>query len=122
MIPKARTSQMLTQEVDGELVVYDQERHEAFSLNRTAALVWQHCDGETSVSQLAELLRDRLHSSADEELVWVALEQLECMQLLQEPVPRRGSKTPEGRTGVRTFLAPVVEFLLVPGTAAAYSW
>ncbi len=56
MQPQARQDKLLVQEVGDELVVYDQKRHVAHSLNRTAALVWQNCDGQRTVADLAALL------------------------------------------------------------------
>ena len=77
MLPEARRDRLLIQEVGEELVVYDRERHRIHRLNRTAALVWHHCDGRTSVSDLAALLARELNLPADEGLVWLILDWLE---------------------------------------------
>ena len=53
--PKARQNDLVVQEVFDELVIYDLERNQVHSLNPTAALVWQQCDGQTSPAQLADL-------------------------------------------------------------------
>jgi hypothetical protein len=47
--PLARSSELLTEEVDGELLIYDEERDTATRLNRTAAVVWRSCDGQRSI-------------------------------------------------------------------------
>src|SRR4051794_24438190 len=83
MHPKAREEGLLVEELADETMVYDQKRHKAHCLNRTAALVWRHCDGQTSVSQLVTLLR-KLELPAEEELVWLALDRLEKAHLLQD--------------------------------------
>ena len=44
--PLGRTNGILSESVDGEVLVYDQTRDMAFRLNQTAALVWRSCDGE----------------------------------------------------------------------------
>src|SRR2546423_15689116 len=48
--PRARDARLVIQELPDELLVYDLERHRAHSLNRTAALVWRHCDWKKSES------------------------------------------------------------------------
>lgn len=40
--PLARTSGLLTEQLDDELLVYDEDGQTACRLNRTAALVWQN--------------------------------------------------------------------------------
>src|SRR5262245_30009156 len=88
MIPKARQNQVLAEKVGDELVIYDQERHRAHRLNRTAALVWRNCDGQRAVSDLVALLQQDLHAEADEELVLMTLDQLEKARLLDYVVER----------------------------------
>ena len=50
-MPRARQDELVVEELSDETLVYDLKRHKANCLNRTAALVWQDCDGQTSVSQ-----------------------------------------------------------------------
>lgn len=121
MTPRARTERLLAQEVGGELVVYDLERHKAHSLNRTAALVFQHCDGQTSVSQLAALLHRELDLPADESVIIAALNQLEEANLLQAPVGLSAGQI-AALAGAAALLVPVVRTLVAPTPAAAYSW
>jgi coenzyme PQQ synthesis protein D (PqqD) len=44
--PLARSDGLIVQELDGELLVYDLERHRAHRLSETAAFVWRRCEGE----------------------------------------------------------------------------
>jgi len=55
MKPRARKDDLLIQDLPEETLVYDVVRHRAHCLNRTAALVWRHCDGKTSVEKLARV-------------------------------------------------------------------
>src|SRR6476660_9357150 len=81
--PQVRVAGLLSRELPGgELMVYDQERHQAHTLNRSAALVWRHCDGQTSVAALAARLEQELGLPADEALVELALNQLQKAHLL----------------------------------------
>src|SRR4051812_9076998 len=84
LIPRARAEGLLVREMpDGELMIYDTERHQGHSLNRMAALVWRHCAGQTSVEEMAAALRQQ-DLPASEDVVWLALDRLERAHLLQE--------------------------------------
>ncbi len=130
MKPKARHDELVVEEVADELVVYDQRRKVAHTLNRAAALVWRRCDGETSIADLADLLRSELDPIADEDLVLVALDRLEASHLLEEPIGRtldeaRASRRQVvrkvGRVGVLTLLLPAIVTLVAPTPAKAAS-
>ncbi len=130
MKPKARQEQLLVQEIGDEMVVYDQTRHKAHRLNRTAAIVWRHCDGRKEVADLAGVLRQKLDPCADEDLVRVSLNRLETAHLFQEPVgisvqDRRNSKRRflrhAGHVAALALLAPIVESVVAPTAAHAKS-
>lgn len=91
IVPRLRKKGLLIQELRDEVLVYDLERHKAHCLNPTAALIWRHCNGRTTVSEMAALLEEELGIPADEGLVWSALEKLGRAHLLRERVTR-----PEG--------------------------
>jgi hypothetical protein len=84
--PEARAESVIAEEVDGEVLIYDVERDEAHCLGDTAALVWKHCDGRTSVASLAKLLPDHVGDGSRERLVVDAIEQLSERNLLAKPV------------------------------------
>ena len=122
MFPQAQRSQLLVVEAGDELVVYDQARHRAHRLNATAAMVWRHCNGETSVADLARLLEKEFGLSGDEDLIWLALNRLKTAHLLHGPLDRRATDSVSRRRVVRklaltttlTFLLPVVTSLIAP--------
>jgi len=130
MKPRARKEKLLIQEVQGELVIYDEERDHAHHLNRTAALVWRHSDGQKSVREIAALLQQELNPAADEDLVWTSLEDLGAAQLLQEAVDqsaeqmqlsRRRVVQQMGVAGALSLLLPVVTSMVAPTPAEAAS-
>ena len=86
--PRARKEGLVIEELPNEMLVYDLKRDKAHCLNPMAALVWRHCDGETSVAEMVRLLQAELKTSVDEELVWLALDQLQKSFLLQERLTR----------------------------------
>jgi hypothetical protein len=81
-LPSARKSKLVVRELTEEVLVYDEETHRAHCLNRTAALVWKHCDGKTPVSGIAERVGEHLSSRVSDDLVWLALGQLAEFDLL----------------------------------------
>ncbi len=58
------------------MLVYDRDRDEAHCLNATAARVWAHCGGVTTVAKMARLLSNEMRTPVAEEVVLLALEQL----------------------------------------------
>jgi len=87
-LPVARTEQLIIQEVPGELLVYDLQRHKAHCLNQTSALVWKHCDGKTTVRAAARVMEKEMKVPVDDDVVWLALKQLEKFHLLKERARR----------------------------------
>jgi hypothetical protein len=129
-LPQAQNRRLTMRDLDDELVVYDGERHQAHRLNRTAALVWQHCDGRTTLAEMATRLHQELDLPADESLVWLALDRLEKAHLLQGPltrpetagtVTRRHAIQRLARAGGLVVLLPVVTSIVAPKAAWAGS-
>ena len=82
--PVARTESLIVKEVDGETLVYDLKTDKAHCLNDTAARVWKNCDGRNSVSEISEILSAESNTTVKEDLVWLALDQLQNFKLLEE--------------------------------------
>src|SRR5215813_7903817 len=82
--PKTRSTQIFVQKLPSELVVYDVERNEVHCLNGTAARVWELCDGNHTVAEIAQQLGTDLEPQAAETLVWCALDQFAEKHLLEE--------------------------------------
>lgn len=80
--PAARAKGLVVRELDGELIIYDQDRDHAHCLNASAALVFRHCDGKTSPAAIARRMSAELHASVDEAVVWSALDRLSKKKLL----------------------------------------
>ncbi len=127
MNPHARKESLLVEELSDETLVYDLERHKAHCLNQTAAFVWRHCDGQTSVGELARLLEDELGIPANEDVVWLALDRLESVHLLQRR-GERGTETPRysrrelvKRLGQIGIALPMIVSIVSPLAAAAVS-
>src|SRR6266481_8414560 len=81
-LPLARTEQLIIKEVDDEVLVYDLKTDQAHCLNKTAALVWQNCDGSKSIKDIARLLESDGRTNLDDQVVWLALDELDKFNLL----------------------------------------
>ncbi len=130
LMPRARQDELVVEELPDETLVYDLKRHKGRCLNRTAALVWQRCDGQTTVAEVAALLEDQLATPTDEAVVWMALDRLGRAHLLSEPVTLPADRAQYSRREVlRTLrrvagislLLPVIESIVAPRAAASTS-
>lgn len=155
LLPKARTEGLIINELTDEVLVYDLRRDKAHCLNPTAAAVWRLCDGQSTAAQIAGRLlsepgadrgpqassslrvvdatgphgdhqRPKAVSEVDEQLVWLALEQLGRDHLLEErmrwpaAIPRMSRREAIGRLGIGAAIAvPLVISLTAPMPAQA---
>jgi hypothetical protein len=126
-LPEAKKTNLLTTELEDEVVVYDPERKQAHSLNRTALAVWNQCDGQSSLTDLQRRVSADVGTPISEATVLLALRKLERAGLLAEklgsfePMSRRRLLGNAGRLGAAAVAAPIVVSALVPVAAAAAS-
>ncbi len=116
----------MKQELQGETLVYDLKRHKAHCLNQTAALVWKHCDGRTSVAGIAARMEKELHTPVKEDVIWLALDRLGQAHLLAAGAERKAGMPGLTRREVIRRLGPaaalslpVVASILAPEAAQA---
>lgn len=117
-LPRARQDGLLVETVGEELLLYDQNSHTAHCLSPIAACVWQRCDGERDVTELAEF------AGVNESLVGEALRELREKdllvtepQLVQSTVPGVSRREAIIR-GVHYGAAAAAVPLIVSATAA----
>jgi hypothetical protein len=118
-----RSRTVSTEAVGDGLSVFDHEQKQSFVLNATSALVFEHCDGQTSPQQLAELLRRKLNVSPAEasQLTQFALDELEAADLLQPsaaPMPPPVA-TYSRREALGSFAALGLSLAVMPMVARA---
>src|SRR5262249_41520017 len=87
-VPSARKNGLVVQKLVDEVMVYDTQRQKAHCLNPSAAMIWEHCDGTRTVQELAGLFKGDLTPTEREEMVWVALDQLDRSNLLEHRIER----------------------------------
>jgi hypothetical protein len=128
--PVARRDGLLVEEVEDELVVYDQAKDSAHRLNRTAAIVWRHCDGKHDTAQLLQVLEAEVGKDlADEDLVRISLDLLADKGLLEDAAPQRAADETRlsrrrfirrvGTVGAAALVLPSVTSLVAPTAAHA---
>ena len=82
-LPLAKSTGIVVQEVDGEVLVFVVETSKAHHLNKTMSLVWRNCNGKTTFGELTEILGESLQIEVDLDFVWMALTELEQIDLLE---------------------------------------
>jgi coenzyme PQQ synthesis protein D (PqqD) len=123
-VPVARKQGLVVQEMPEEVLIYDLDTNKAHCLNKTAAFVWKSCDGNKSVADITKSFENDFGSSVDEDLVWLAIEQLGDKNLLNESLPTgfKGQSRREviKKIGFAAVIAlPVVASLAAPTSALA---
>src|SRR4030095_4337596 len=97
-----------------------------FCLNDTSAKIWRRCNGKRTVAELRAELEKDLKLPIDEQIVWLALNQLETSHLLQRPsgvsVSPQVSRRALLRAGLATAIAlPIVTMIAAPTAYAQVS-
>jgi hypothetical protein len=81
-LPAARDEGLLIEHVADDVVVYDVESKEAHCLTSLPAVVFAHCDGQTSLSGLAAIASRKLGEPITESTVADVVAQLQARDLL----------------------------------------
>ncbi len=126
--PKSRKENLVVQELEGEVLIYDLEKNKAFCLNQTSALVWQSCDGSRTIAEISEVVGKQLNSQINEDIVWLALDQLSKEKLVEnkEEIKNKfaGMSRREAvrKVGLASLIAlPVIASLTAPVAAQSAS-
>ena len=126
--PKARHEDLIVRPIDGEVLIYDLNSKKAHCLNETSALVWSLCDGQRTASEISRAMTKTLRSQIQEELVWLALVDLQSRQLLsgipQVELSLKGLSRRDiiRRVGVTSLVAlPLISSLVSPAAAQSSS-
>lgn len=99
--PKAYEN-LLFQEVGGETLVYDLQRHRAHCLDKLASLLLEAADGSRDPAELAATVSLRLGREVAVEVAEVGLERLARAQLVSWEVPESiSSPGPDRRKALR---------------------
>ena len=83
MNPSKRTSGVYVEKLPEEIVLYDKTNDKVHCLNKTAAAVWESCDGTRTVDDLVSAAEGKVGGPLDREVVLEALKVLERANLLE---------------------------------------
>lgn len=126
--PIGLKNNVLVQELESELLLYDLKRDKVFCLNETSMAVWSLCDGNNSVEDIRRDVALRLNIEISEEMIWLALDKLKTEQLLanhQEiTINFNGLSRREviRKVGLSTMIAlPLISAIVSPNAIAAQS-
>jgi hypothetical protein len=126
--PMGRKDNLVVQEIDGEVLIYDLTENKAFCLNETSALVWQACDGTKSAAEISQFISQKLNLPANEDLVWFAVDQLKKEKLIENkndlPDNFAGMSRREviKKVGLGSMIAlPIVASMIAPSAVLAQS-
>ena len=87
-LPTSRQKRLVIQELPDEVLIYDLDCDKAHCLNQAAAFVWKQCDGRTTVAEALVRFEEEFGADVSEAMIWLAVDQLEEFDLLQERVKR----------------------------------
>lgn len=128
MKPIARKENIVVQDTQLETLVYDLALNKAFLLNKLSAFVWQNCDGTKEISEISKTLANRSKQPVNEDVVWLAIEQLKTHNLLENAEELKSGFEGLNRRevikkiGFGTITAlPVITGLMVPTAVSARS-
>ena len=125
LMPRARKTSLVVKELNDEVLVYDLERDKAHSLNSSAAFIWKKCNGRRTVEEVAQAVSKEFKIPADEQTVWLALDQLSKFNLLEAKITRPAgmpsiSRRQMMRIGAAAaFALPVIVSIVAPTAANA---
>ena len=123
-VPVARKQGLVVQEMPEEVLIYDLDTNKAHCLNNTAAFVWKSCDGKNSVTDIAKMFETDTGKPVQEDLVWLAIEQLNDKNLLNGELTAsfKGSSRRDviKKIGFASMIAlPIVASLAAPTSVMA---
>jgi hypothetical protein len=126
--PKSRRANIVVQDFENEVLIYDLAKNKAYCLNQTSALVWQNCNGNNSVADISRELSTKLDITVSDEVVWLALDSLKRDNLLEntdefeinfDGLNRRQMIKKVGLAS--TIALPIISSVVAPSALAAQS-
>ena len=117
-VPRPRSCGVASQEVDGELLLYVGQTHQASCLNASAARIWELCDGDRTVDEIAT------RAKLEPDIVAHAVKQLGEAGLLENAAGSLGGVDLSRRrmlVGVGLVAIPIILLVTAPSARAASS-
>ncbi len=126
--PRSKTDNLVTMNLENESLIYDLNNNRAYWLNKTSAMVWEHCDGNTSTLEISNLLSHKLKTLVSEEFIWLALDELKKNNLLENGedlnnyFPNLSRREIVKKIGLASMVAlPIISSVVAPSAVMAVS-
>lgn len=124
MIPRAKRKETLVERLETEVLVYDLSRHRGHCLSITAAMVWERCDGASTLHEIAARIHGETGTSIHPDGVRAAVERLQRAKLLEEeempqPWGELDRRRALGRMAAMGLALPSVLTMVAPVPAQA---
>ena len=81
--PRVRQSDLFSEEIHGERVIYDDSNKKVHRLNPTMSWVWSHCDGSRTLDDLIAAMQGETGNDDARGLITSGLKQLGEANLLE---------------------------------------
>lgn len=126
--PLARQKDIVVQQTNDEVLVYDLKTNKALCLNETSAAIWQFCNGKNDVAEIAQKFQTQSAQPIPIELVKITLEKLNKENLLENYHPQTDKMDKTSRRemirkiGLATAIAfPIITSVIAPTAVSAAS-
>ena len=127
--PRARQSDLFSEEIHGDRVIYDNRNNKVHHLNPTMSWVWSHCDGSRTIDELIAALHSDTGCDDARGLIGSGLKQLAEANLLEPGSVDLTTLEDERSTVSRraavvagiSMAVPIMTSILAPTPAAAKS-
>ena len=127
--PESRKANIVVQDLESEVLIYDLSVNRAFCLNQTSALVYRSSDGTRSVGEISRAMSTELDRPVSEDIVYLALNELRKNHLLENAyeVPDHFAGLNRREVVKRAGLAsmvmlPVIASVVAPSAVMAQSF
>ena len=127
--PRVRQSDVFSEEIQEERVIYDNSNQRVHHLNPTMSWVWSHCDGSRTIDELTVAMQNATGSDDARGLIASGLAQLAEANLLEpgsvDLTALEGERSTVSRraavvAGI-SIAVPIMTSILAPTPAAAKS-
>lgn len=125
--PLSRSENIVVQDLQNELLIYDLKINKVYSLNETSSAVWRECDGQSDLEQISIKVSLKLKQTISKDIVRLAIHQFKKENLLEnglEIVEFEGISRREiiRRAGLASAVAlPIISSLIAPTAAMSAS-
>lgn len=112
--PRARIENIVVQDFENEILIYDLKLDKAFALNKTASAIYPICDGKTTINEL------KIKTQFTDEIIFLTLDELKKENLIEDNSyisPFGGFKRREviKKIGLASMVAlPVISSIVAP--------